>query len=314
VRSIIARVTLLIVASGLSACSQTLVFNSVPRATVERAELVGFNGFSGIRVWGDAAAAELKLVTAERMNTRDLPVSYLALSGGSSDGAYAAGLLTGWTMAGTRPQFAVVTGVSTGALAAPFAFLGGSHDVGLREIYTQYSTSDLGTPQVFSALLGGSSIIDSSGLENLLAHYVDAQLLAVIAREHNKGRRLLVATTNVQAERQVIWNLGAIAASGQPDAAALFRRVLLASAAVPGVFPPVLIKVKVNGRDYQEMHADGGTVGQVFFVSQPDPTRTPSTASGRLLAMRTPFNQHADKGAGARRRGAVADHGRDQRH
>jgi predicted acylesterase/phospholipase RssA len=260
---ILVRSAVLVLASGLCACSQTLAFKSVPRATVERAEVAGF---SRIRAWGDAPAADLKALAAER--TGPGPVSYLALSGGGSDGAYAAGVLTGWTAAGTRPSFAVVTGVSTGALAAPFTFLGSSYDKGLREIYTQYSTNDLGTPQIFSALLGGPSIVDSSGLENLLARYVDAALLAAIAREHNRGRRLLVATTNVEAERQVIWNLGAIAASGQSDAAVLFRRVLLASAAVPGVFPPVLIKVKVNGHDYQEMHADGGTMGQVFFVPQ----------------------------------------------
>jgi predicted acylesterase/phospholipase RssA len=271
-QSIVARATALMLASGLCACSQTQAFNSVPRATVDRAEVVGF---SGIRAWGDAAASDLKALTAERVQGGG-PVNYLALSGGSSDGAYAAGLLVGWTAAGTRPQFAVVTGVSTGALAAPFAFLGSSHDAGLREIYTQYSTNDLGTRQVFSALLGGPSIIDSRGLEKLLARYVDAPLLAAIASEHNRGRRLLVATTNVEAERQVIWNLGAIAASGQPGAADLFRRVLLASAAVPGVFPPVLIKVKVNGRDYEEMHADGGTVGQVFFVSQTGAAQTKS--------------------------------------
>jgi predicted acylesterase/phospholipase RssA len=273
-QSLVARISVLLLASGLCACSQTQAFNSVPRATIDRAEIVGFNG---IRAWGDGPAADLKGLPPERAQS-DAPVNYLALSGGSSDGAYAAGLLAGWTAAGTRPSFAVVTGVSTGALASPFAFLGSSHDAGLREIYTQYSTSDLGTPQIFSALLGGPSIIDSTGLEKLLAHYVDARLLAAIAREHNRGRRLLVATTNVEAERQVIWNLGAIAASGQPEAASLFRRVLLASAAVPGVFPPVLIQVKVNGRDYQEMHADGGTMGQVFFVPQPSslqPARIP---------------------------------------
>lgn len=256
---------------ALAGCAATLAYTPVPESAASRAQVAGY---SNIRRWGDASAFELDTSTAAAFSSAsgsakgESSRSYLALSGGGGDGAYGAGLLVGWTASGGRPTFDVVTGVSTGALAAPFVFLGPDFDAKLEEIYTRYKTDDLGTPQIFSAVLGGPSLIDASGLERLLAHYVNGELVAKVAREHARGRRLLVATINVEAERQVIWNLGAIAASTNADRIDLFRRVLLASAAVPGVFPPVLIKVTVDGHEYQEMHADGGTVGQVFFVPE----------------------------------------------
>ncbi len=258
---------------ALGGCAATLAYTPVPETAIGRAQV---SGYSNIRAWGDADEADaainftgvlpapLSRTEVERQRPRAR--SYLALSGGGGDGAYGAGLLVGWTASGERPIFDVVTGVSTGALAAPFAFLGPAYDKKLEEIYTQYKTDDLGTPQIFSAVFGGPSLIDASGLEALLRHYVNSELVDEIAREHARGRRLLVATTNVEAERQVIWNLGAIAASKNADRVDLFRRILLASAAIPGVLPPVLIKVTVDGREFQEMHADGGTVGQVFFI------------------------------------------------
>ncbi|MGE0022138.1 MAG: patatin-like phospholipase family protein [Hyphomicrobium sp.] len=259
----------------LGGCAATLAYTPVPESAVGRAQVAGY---SNIRMWGDANAHKIDAVinltdTEQAVLSRadgrkaGLPArSYLALSGGGGDGAYGAGVLVGWTASGDRPVFDVVTGVSTGALAAPFAFLGSAYDKELEEIYTQFKTEDLGNPQIFSAVFGGPSLVDASGLEELLAYYVNSELLAEVAREHVRGRRLLVATTNVEAERQVIWNLGAIAASKNADRLNLFRRILLASAAIPGVLPPVLIEVTVDGRAYQEMHADGGTVGQVFFI------------------------------------------------
>ena len=264
-----------VVMVGLNGCATTMAFNPVPAKAVARAQLAGF---TNIRVWGDAKPAEAAALLEARapsfvtaatgmpFKSHSNEYAYLALSGGGSNGAYGAGLLVGWTASRQRPAFKVVTGVSTGALAAPFAFLGSSYDGKLREIYTQYSTNDLGSQHLFAALLGGPSLIDSQGLETLLERYVDGHVLSAIAREHERGRRLLVTTTNVEAERQVIWNLGAIAASRHPSALSLFRRILLASAAVPGVFPPVLIKVVADGQEFEEMHADGGMVGQVFFV------------------------------------------------
>jgi hypothetical protein len=288
IAAIAATVGLFVLSAALGGCSTTLALNSVPASALARAEL---SGFSRIRIWGDATSAELSAfleVPAPRPLSlasgnvsgdpnrigQPNPPSYLALSSGGSDGAYGAGVLIGWTDSGQRPEFSIVTGVSTGALTAPFAFLGSAYDIQLREIYTNYSTTDLGSPRPFSVLLGGPSLVDNQGFQSLLARYVDERTLAAIAREHHRGRRLLVTTTNLETERQVIWNLGAIAASRQHGSLDLFRRVLLASAAVPGVFPPVVINVAAGGRNYEELHADGGTVGQVFFVAKALPNTT----------------------------------------
>jgi predicted acylesterase/phospholipase RssA len=185
---------------------------------------------------------------------------WLILSGGGADGAYGAGLLVGWTDSGHRPQFSAVTGVSTGALIATYAFLGEQYDAPLREAYTMITAAD-----VFEHRATGESLLDSWPLRDSIAKRVTPKLLADIAAEHQRGRRLFVLTTNLDAERAVVWNMGAIAAHG--DAAlGLFRDVLLASASVPGLFPPAYIGAEANGRRFQEMHADGGMSGP-FFVA-----------------------------------------------
>jgi predicted acylesterase/phospholipase RssA len=261
----------------LTGCANTLAFHSVPAGFADRA-LVG--GFLKIRAWGDSSPSDLIAGLDLAGGTAGAPLSgnssALALSGGGGDGAFGAGLLVGWSATGARPRFSIVTGVSTGALMAPFAFLGSAYDGPLSELYTRYRTSDLGTSRLFSALAGGPSLADSDGLEALIAKYVDGGMMAEIAQEHRAGRRLLIATTNVEAQRQVIWSLGAIAASGRKDALSLLRNVIRASAALPGVFPPVLVTVKVDGKSYQEMHGDGGTTGQVFFVPMASPASTPT--------------------------------------
>lgn len=261
------RALALVATLTLGGCAATLDYTAVPEMSVSRAEVPGYRN---IRAWGDAKDESINRMMPASGSRRSEAESrtFLALSGGGGDGAYAAGLLVGWTANGQRPSFDIVTGVSTGALAAPFAFLGSAYDNRLEEVYTRFETGDLGNPQIFSAVFGGPSLVDASGLERLLEHYVDEELLAKVAVEHARGRRLFVATTNFEAERQVIWNLGAIAASKNPDRLHLFRLILLASAAVPGILPPVLVNVTVDGREYQELHADGGMVGQVFFVPQ----------------------------------------------
>ncbi|HEX2841344.1 patatin-like phospholipase family protein [Hyphomicrobium sp.] len=199
---------------AIAGCVSTLAYTPVPEAAVARAQVVGY---SHIRMWGDANVLEIDASTLFAFSSgsgggKGAPSrNYLALPGGGGDGAYGAGLLVGWTARGGRPTFDVATGVSAGALAAPFVFLGPVYDTRLEEIYTRYKTDDLGTPQIFSAALGGPSLVDASGVEDFLAHYVNSELVDEIAREHARGRRLLVATTNVEAEHQVIWNLGAIA-------------------------------------------------------------------------------------------------------
>lgn len=194
------------------------------------------------------------------------PRTLLALSGGSDKGALSAGLLNAWTKRGDRPIFDIVTGVSTGALIAPFAFLGSDQDDELRAIYTGIDDRNIYKKQLVSGLLGGASILDSAPLQSLIARYVTPAFLERIATEHQNGRRLLVVTTNLDAERGVIWDMGAIAASSDPRRLKLFRQVLLASASIPGAFPPVLIKSSVQGRSFSEMHVDGGAVGGFFVL------------------------------------------------
>ncbi|HET6943310.1 MAG TPA: patatin-like phospholipase family protein [Sphingomicrobium sp.] len=196
----------------------------------------------------------------------DLPPAYfLAISGGGDNGAYGAGFLNGWSEAGTRPQFKVVTGVSTGALISPFAFLGPKYDYVLRRVYTETSQKDIFKKRGIVKGIFGDAMADSRPLAGVIESYVTAELLSEIATEYAKGRLLLVGTANLDSLEPVIWNMTAIAASKDPGAKRLFESVLLASASIPGAFPPVMIDVNVNGARYQEMHVDGGTMAQVFL-------------------------------------------------
>jgi predicted patatin/cPLA2 family phospholipase len=191
--------------------------------------------------------------------------AFLAISGGGDDGAYGAGLLAGWSARGDRPQFAVVTGVSTGALSAPFVFLGSEYDEQLKRIYTETSAGDVFEPRSFMAAVADDAMADSTPLRNKIAAFLDARMVQRLAEEYEKGRILLILTTNLDQGRSVIWNIGAIAASGHPRSRELIVDILLASATVPGVFPPVMIGVTVDGKNYQEMHVDGGAVAQAFL-------------------------------------------------
>lgn len=204
----------------------------------------------------------------------------LALSGGGANGAYGAGVLVGWTESGTRPEFSVVTGVSTGALAAPFAFLGPGWDDELRGAYAEGRTGGLLGWRSFAAL-AAPGLFDSGVLKDLVEAYVTEDLLRAIAAEHEKGRRLLIVTTNLDAQETVIWDMGVLAKQGGEQAVILFREVLLASASIPGVFPPVMIPgVDAAGQLVEEMHVDGGV--NTPFLGIPEslltvttPTRAP---------------------------------------
>ena len=193
------------------------------------------------------------------------PVSFLAVSGGGDNGAFGAGLMNGWTEAGTRPDFKMVTGISTGALTAPFAFLGPDYDAVLREVYTSMTPEKVYRPRRLLAALFDDAMADTSPLAEVIVRYADQKMFDAIAREYQKGRLLMIGTTDLDAQRPVIWNIGAIAASGHPDGLALFRKILRASAAIPGAFPPVLVDVEIDGKKYQEMHVDGGTMAQLFL-------------------------------------------------
>jgi predicted acylesterase/phospholipase RssA len=193
------------------------------------------------------------------------PVAFLAISGGGDDGAFGAGLMVGWTEAGNRPNFRAVTGISTGALIAPFAFLGPRYDPVLREVFTQVSRADIFTRRMITAAVFGDAMADTRPLARLLERHITRQLLDEIAAEYAKGRLLFIGTTDLDSRDPVIWNMTKIAASQDPAAVKLFRKVMLASASIPGAFPPVMIDVSVDGRRYQEMHVDGGANHQVFL-------------------------------------------------
>jgi len=199
------------------------------------------------------------------LHRQDLPAtSYLATSGGGDNGAFTAGFLNAWTKAGTRPQFKLVTGVSTGALIAPFAFLGPDYDEALKSMYTNVSRKDILRDRIFYSVLLKDAMADTAPLWKLLRMKVTQKMIDAIGAEYPKGRLLFLATTNLDARRPVIWNITKIAASGQPGALDLIRKIMLASTAIPGAFPPVMFDVEANGKTYQEMHVDGGASAQVF--------------------------------------------------
>ncbi len=187
--------------------------------------------------------------------------STLAISGGGANGAYGAGLLKGWSKEGSRPLFKVITGVSTGAIIAPLAFLGKDYDDELEYYYTTMSTRDVMTSKGPFGPLFGDSIASNAPLAKEIARIVDGDILKKVAAEHRRGRRLFVGTANLDAQRLVVWDMGAIACRGDIE---LFRKVILASAAIPVVFPPSKFHVEADGKPYDELHADGGTLTQVF--------------------------------------------------
>ena len=272
-------------------CATIAPRNVLPQASAAQIELEGFHN---IRFWGDAPARDIQAIMMEdapRAEMRSLsgaekhsPVSnLLAISGGAEDGAFGAGLLVGWSDAGTRPVFDLVTGVSSGALIAPFAFLGRERDGQLREIFTKYGRQDIFTYNV-PGLLKGSALADDAPLARLIEKYVDDAFLQEIANERIRGRILLIGTTNLDTQRPVMWDMGRIAMSHNPDAKSLFHRILLASATLPGVFPPVRIQVRVGGQNYDELHVDGGVTRQVFIAPSIFSFTSHDQKSARLAA------------------------------
>jgi predicted acylesterase/phospholipase RssA len=219
---------------------------------------------TNLRRYADEPASAFK---QQQMQTR-APLTYLALSGGGADGAYGAGVLNGWTEAGTRPSFSIVSGVSTGALIAPFAFLGPKYDPMLRQFYTSgIAESLLDDPNPLNAIFG-AGLFGNSRLRELMAKYIDGDLLADTAAEYAKGRMLFVVTTNLDSQRSTIWDMGRIASLGTPAALELFRDVVTASVSVPAVFPPMLVDAEANGVHFQEMHVDGGVMAPVLTLPE----------------------------------------------
>ncbi|KPG01579.1 alpha/beta hydrolase [Rhodopseudomonas sp. AAP120] len=265
-------VSLVIVLSWmLAACA------SPPRVpyTAAEANAARVLNMNDLRRYADEPASafvQMKLIAGPR--------NYLALSGGGADGAYGAGLLNGWTAAGTRPSFSIVSGVSTGALIAPFAFLGPQYDPTLREFYTSgIAETLLDSPNPLNAIFG-SGLFGNKRLRELVAQYINEQFVASVAAEYAKGRMLFVVTTNLDSQRSVIWDLGRIASLRTPESLDLFRDVVAASASLPAVFPPMLINAEAGGARFQEMHVDGGVMAPVLTLPEAYLLRN---ASGKSL-------------------------------
>jgi predicted acylesterase/phospholipase RssA len=262
------RITTLVLCLFVVGCA-SVVRNPVPEA--DHTDVTVLDN-PNVRQWGDGRTVrsftdlgqtELEEHYGGVMHTEH---NYLVISGGGPRGAYGAGVLTAWTRMGTRPEFTIVTGVSTGALTAPFAFLGSKYDQRLETVYTTLDTRQIIDSRNFFAILGGDSVVDTSPLKNLIGKLIDDEVISDMAREYRRGRQLLVGTTNLDAGRPMVWNLTRMAASEHPDAANVIRQVLLASASIPGAFPPVYIEVETpDGRKFDEMHVDGGASSQMFF-------------------------------------------------
>ena len=205
----------------------------------------------------------LKLMNRDQPGT---PINYLSISGGGGRGAFGAGLLTGWAKHGNRPRFNMVTGISTGALTAPFAYLGPEYDETLKELYTNVRDEDIYRKRNYTALLTSDGISDTTPLYNLITRYVTPEFLRKVAHEYKVNHRwLLIGTNNLDTGQPIIWNMGKIATYDSPEALTLFKKVMLASASLPGFFSPVMIDVEYEGNAYQEMHVDGGVSRQVFI-------------------------------------------------
>ncbi len=266
----VCRLTLGLIATMALSCASVPKRNPLP---IEHFDTATVPGFTSVRFWGDELPQDSAAWFAQ---TRDdikqdypalfgKPHDYLAISGGGANGAFGAGLLVGWSAEGTRPDFQLVTGISIGALTAPFAFLGSDYDHVLREFFTSYGTDDLVKKRSTLSAIRGDALFSTDRLAALIDEYIDDEVVAKIAEEARKGRLLNIGTTNLDANRPVIWRVTAIAASGHPQAADLIRQVILASASIPAAFPPVAIEVEANGQRYDELHVDGGTASQVFL-------------------------------------------------
>jgi predicted acylesterase/phospholipase RssA len=260
---------------GPACLASILLLAGCAAASRREAPLLGYRdatpiGFAGDVMYVDEAQQEsaggaMPLLWRARQATAGQPINILALSGGGGGVAFGAGALVGWSRTGTRPDFQIVTGVSAGALLAPLAFLGPKWDATVTETFSGATTRHLLQPRLLGALFG-ASVYRGQPLVDLVNGFVSDELLRAVAAESKRGRLLLVATTDLDHERTVIWDMGRIAAEGGERGRRLFRDVLVASASIPGLFPPVLIRVQEAGIEFDEMHVDGGTTVPLFIT------------------------------------------------
>jgi hypothetical protein len=253
---------------GLASNFWLLDCSSIPRTfTREQQEVAVIPGIADARIWADDPTGLSRTVPFNRGLLEPKSFDVLALSGGGAEGAFGAGLLVGWTKAGDRPEFSIVSGTSSGALIAPFAFLGASHDAILRDLFTSGVAETLLRFDGLNVIFG-SGAFKTEPLKQLIARYVDEAMLRLIAAQHRRGRRLFIVTTNLDAQRTAVWNMGAIAASADPGRLQLFRSVLVASASAPGLFAPAYIQVQAGNARFEEMHVDGAVTSNVLAVPE----------------------------------------------
>ncbi|GMG84197.1 patatin-like phospholipase family protein [Paralimibaculum aggregatum] len=270
--------SILMVALVLAGCTGVRNLPAPPRELYRSAEIPGY---PGARDWGDTPIADgrerldefIRQIRARRRAEGAMPndnrLDTLILSGGGSDGPFGAGLLVGWTAAGTRPEFTVVTGISAGALIAPFAFLGPEYDDALRSFTVENSTDTLVTVTLLRGVLDGVGLVDNSKLRQKLRGLITNDMVRRLAEEHARGRRLLIGTTNLDAQAPVYWRVSRIAWLGRDrpgKTADLITKIMIASASIPGAFSPQFFTVEANGEQYSELHVDGGVTNQLFFL------------------------------------------------
>jgi len=270
-RKCLSSFVLIVLFIDLTGCS-TLPRNALPLDKADQAEPLGM---SNVRAPGGSISPHMQADIVASLE-QEVPGYFthdngqrhynaLALSGGGSHGSFGAGFLIGATEAGIRPRFKLITGISTGALIAPFAFLGPEYDHQLKEAFTTVNTDNIMEKNSLAGIVSGESFAKTGPLANLIEKYFNEEFLQAVGAAHNQGRRLYIDTTNLDTQRLVVWNMGLIANSGSPYALELMQKVILASASIPAAFPPVMIKVEADGEVYDEMHVDGGTRTQVFF-------------------------------------------------
>jgi predicted acylesterase/phospholipase RssA len=276
----------------LSGCSTLARGPAVPMGLTTKATVLGipnerffpFYGTGPVEAEFSAAVDRLRRSQGLAPNAILPEVQLLAVSGGGENGAFGAGVLCGWTKYGNRPVFELVTGVSTGALTAPFAYLGSSYDPQLRAVYTELTASHVLERRGLTAAIFNDAMADNAPLFKTISVYLNDSMLVALGNAYEDGRLLLIGTSDLDAQTPVIWNIGAIARSGHPRALDTIRRILLASAAVPGAFPPTLFDVTVDGVAYQELHVDGGAFAQAFlYPAGVTRQRRAHTATGKRV-------------------------------
>lgn len=267
------RLPALCLSALLIACASPERKQALPSEQIQEAEISGLTDIRYVprtKAGIEAYLTDVKAAAAKRSANPSRKMTLLAISGGGDNGAFGAGLLVGWSKRGNRPQFDQVTGISTGALIAPFAFLGSRYDATLEELFTKVSPGDIYRERGALSVVFSDAIADATPLKALIDKTIDPIMLNRIAYEYqHKGRLLLIGTTNIDTGTLVLWNMGKIAAADTQASRKLFRDIMLASSAVPGAFPPVLLEAGADGQEFHELHVDGGLAAQVYLYPPP---------------------------------------------